>query len=98
MNLKYNLRKLQNRISFPIFSLRNKNKEKFTCPVCGYSGPFKDVNPPTGLRKHAKCPKCNALERHRIQYLVVNNVLNGTNSSALKASFRSRTFFQGVFF
>ena len=98
MNLKYNLRKLQNRISFPIFSLRNKNKEKFTCPVCGYSGPFKDVNPPTGLRKHAKCPKCNALERHRIQYLVVNNVLNGTNSSALKMlHFAPEPFFREFF-
>jgi hypothetical protein len=34
-----------------------------------------DFAPPTGLRKHAKCPNCNALERHRIQFLVVNDVL-----------------------
>lgn len=98
MNLKYYLRKLQNRICFPIFLLRNFNKEKFTCPICGYSGPFRDVNPPTGLRKHAECPKCNALERHRIQYLVVNNVLKGINSSALKMlHFAPEPFFREFF-
>ena len=98
MNLKYYLRKLKNRISFSIFLIRNFNKEKFTCPVCGYSGPFKDVNPPTGLRKHAKCTKCNALERHRVQYLVVNNVLNGINSSALKMlHFAPEPFFKELF-
>lgn len=98
MNLKYYLRKLQNGISFPIFLLRNFNKEKFACPVCRYSGPFKDVNPPTGLRKHAKCPKCNALERHRIQYLVVNNLLNCINSSALKMlHFAPEPFFREFF-
>jgi SAM-dependent methyltransferase len=64
--------------------LRNFNKKKFECPVCEYCGPFKDVNPPTGNRKHAKCPKCNALERHRNQYLVVKNVLNGIHPSSLR--------------
>lgn len=98
MNLKYNLRQLKNRINFPIFLLRNCNKEKFTCPVCGYNGPFKDVNPPAGLRKHAMCPNCTALERHRIQYLVVNNVLNGINTSALKMiHFAPEPFFREYF-
>ena len=84
MNLRYYLRKLLDRMSFPIFWIQNYNKEKFTCPICCYSGPFKDVNPPTGFRKHAKCPKCSALERHRFQYLVLSNVLSGINSSTLK--------------
>lgn len=68
------------------------------CPVCGYSGPFKDVNPATGRRKHAKCPKCLALERHRIQYLVVNDVLNGIDSSALKMLHFAPEPFFGEFF
>ncbi len=97
-NLKYCLRKLQNRISLPIFLLRNFNKERFTCPVCGYSGPFKDDDTAWGLRKHAKCPKCNALERHRIQYLVVNKVLKDVNSSRLKMlHFAPEPFFRELF-
>jgi len=98
MNLKYYLLRLQDTISFQIFLLRNFNKEKFECPICGYSGPFEDFNPPTGLRKHAKCPRCNAFERHRIQYLVVNKILNGINSSALKMlHFAPEPFFREFF-
>lgn len=98
MNLKYYRFKLRERINFYIFLLQNLNKEKFTCPICRYSGPFRDANRPTGLRKHAKCPKCGAFERHRLQYLVVNNVLNGINSSTLKMlHFAPESFFRNFF-
>ena len=57
-----------------------------------------DFNPPSGLRKHAKCPKCHALERHRIQYLAVNKVLNGINTSGLKMlHFAPEPFFREFF-
>jgi len=46
-------------------------RDKFTCPVCSYRGFFADVRPLSGLRKHAECPKCGALERHRLQRLVL---------------------------
>lgn len=37
------------------------------CPLCGYFGMFTAFgNPP---RIDARCPKCNALERHRLLYL-----------------------------
>lgn len=98
MSLKYHLRKVKNQIDFSVFLLGNLNKEKFECPVCGYSGPFVDVNPPTGLRKNAKCLKCGALERHRIQYLVVSNVLNNVNTSSLKMlHFAPEPFFREFF-
>lgn len=98
MNFKYYLGRLRDRINFQIFLLRNRNKEKFTCPVCEYVGPFEDFNPPTGLRRHAKCPQCNAFERHRIQYLVVNNLLNNINSSDLKMlHFAPENFFKEYF-
>ena len=85
VDLKYSLIKLRNAIGFPIFLIRNLNKERFTCPLCGYCGPFKDTNPSgRGLRKHAKCPKCDAAERHRLEYLIVNNLLNEIDSSVLK--------------
>jgi len=53
------------------------NNKTFECPICGYYGPFEDFNPPTGLRKYAKCPQCGSLERHRLQYLVASSVLAG---------------------
>ena len=98
MSLKCHLRKMKNWIGFLVFLLCNLNKERFECPVCGYSGPFVDKNPPTGLRKHAKCPKCGALERHRIQYLVVSNVLNNVDTSSLKMlHFAPEPFFREFF-
>lgn len=94
----FKLNNLKNDIRLSIFRLQNFNKEKFECPVCGYIGAFKDVNPPTGLRKHAKCPKCNALERHRIQYLVVDKILKEINSSEMKMlHFAPEPFFSEIF-
>ena len=60
------------------------DKEKFECPVCGYNGPFMDLSPSTGLRKHAKCPKCGALERHRLQYCAINHVLRHRDPSNMR--------------
>jgi SAM-dependent methyltransferase len=55
-----------------------------------------DVNPPTGFRKHAKCPNCNALERHRLQYLVLNKVLGDIDASKLRMlHFAPESFFRG---
>lgn len=66
------------------FKLENLGKEKFECPVCHYTGPFGDIQRPTGLRKHAVCPQCGALERHRHQYLVAQTVLKGMDASKMK--------------
>ncbi|MFA5005072.1 MAG: class I SAM-dependent methyltransferase [Candidatus Omnitrophota bacterium] len=51
-----------------------KLKKQFLCPICGYSGCFLTINPETGRRLHAQCPRCGALERHRIQYLVFKKI------------------------
>ena len=45
---------------------------RFCCPVCGYSGPFFVRRFAATRRKHAICPGCGALERHRLQWLVLN--------------------------
>ncbi len=98
MILKRYLHKIKNRISYYSFLIENHNKEKFKCPVCGYSGPFMDINPPTGFRKHAKCLKCGSLERHRLQSLVLSNLLNGINTSSLKMlHFAPENFFRDFF-
>jgi SAM-dependent methyltransferase len=71
---------------------------KFECPICAYHGPFEDFNPPTGLRKYAKCPQCGSLERHRLQYLVVRSVLAGLPTSQMTMlHFAPEAFLQAFF-
>ena len=96
--LRRYVRRLRNRIRLGLFRFRNIQREKFACPVCGYSGPFMDVAPPTGLRKHAKCPNCNALERHRIQFVVLSDILRERNTAHSKMlHFAPEPFFREFF-
>jgi predicted SAM-dependent methyltransferase len=44
-------------------------KQAFQCPLCGYAGPFADIYPDKGTRRHAQCPQCWSGERHRLHYL-----------------------------
>jgi SAM-dependent methyltransferase len=97
MSLRF-LRPCKRRIQLRVFRLRHLSKEKFECPICGYHGPFEDVNPPTGLRKHAKCPQCRSLERHRLQYLVARSVLAGLPTSQMTMlHFAPEAFMRGFF-
>lgn len=57
-----------------------------------------DVAASTGLRKHAECPNCHALERHRLQFLVVEKLLSDVNLTNLKMlHFAPEPFFQKYF-
>lgn len=47
----------------------------FVCPVCTHRGRFATAVAPTGVRPHARCPRCGALERHRLQTWVVREKL-----------------------
>ena len=81
-----------------VFRIRNLWKKSFECPVCGYVGPLMDVNPPTGFRRHAKCPKCGVLERHRLQYLAVMRVLAGMDPAHMKMlHFAPEACFRSIF-
>jgi SAM-dependent methyltransferase len=72
------------RLPLPIFRVLNRAKESFVCPLCDYEGPFADLHSFAGVRKHAVCPKCGALERHRLQYLVAMDALKDMNVSEMK--------------
>ena len=61
------------RLRAPWYRLLHPRKPAFDCPVCGYAGPFKDK----GDRRHAKCPACGALERARLQFVVLGDLLDG---------------------
>jgi hypothetical protein len=84
VQIRYDIRKLGVIFRLIKFRLENRNKEKFECPICGYKGPFKDVTPLTGFRKHAQCSKCSAFERHRLQYLVTKKVCKDIQTHHLK--------------
>ena len=83
MKLKKHARQLRDKTQFHLFRLRSlfSKSEKFDCPVCSYHGPFMTLATVTGPRQHAKCPKCGARERHRLQYLAVNQILRGRNTA-----------------
>ncbi len=65
----------QRRLSELAFTCLNFRAPKFTCPLCCYRGPFKPLRRATGLRRHARCPRCDARERHRLQHLVLSQLL-----------------------
>ena len=85
MGLRHYAHEVRSRIRLQAFALQAFGKNRYQCPVCAYKGPFKDIHPPTGLRRHAQCPRCHALERHRIQYVALIHALNGMDTSAQRA-------------
>jgi len=86
MRLTRRTRTLRDGIKFTLFKAQTfrSTKEKFECPVCRYVGPLMDVRPPTGLRRHARCPYCGAFERHRLQYLAIRDVLRSRDTSRMR--------------
>jgi SAM-dependent methyltransferase len=44
------------------------------CPICGRVGVFLPEVRPFGDRPLAKCPRCGALERHRLQKLTLDRI------------------------
>lgn len=81
-----------------LFRLTNRRKQRFTCPICGYHGPFADMHPETGLRAHAECPQCGARERHRLQYLVLERLAETLDFSAMSMiHFAPEPFFETYF-
>ena len=69
------------RLAAPLYRWLHPRKERFECPICGYRGPFKDKGP----RHHAKCPACGALERARLQFLVLQRLLADFSPAAKRA-------------
>jgi SAM-dependent methyltransferase len=58
-----------------LFRVMHPRKARFRCPVCGYAGPFKDkVESPTFRRTDSKCPRCASVERHRLAWLVFDDL------------------------
>lgn len=81
-----------------VYKITHPSKESFSCPICHYHGPFADLSPETGRRKHAKCPCCGARERHRLQFVVMNSLADKYDFSTLSLlHFAPETCFRGFF-
>jgi SAM-dependent methyltransferase len=86
------------RLPAPLFKTLNRDKPQFECPVCRYQGPFRDFDNFGGPRLHVECPRCGTLERHRVQYLVVSEILDGLDTSKMKMlHFAPEPFFRKYF-
>ena len=71
---------------------------EFQCPICRYRGAFADVTPVSGLRRHARCPECRALERHRVQHVVLERLFADIDPSRLRViHFAPEPFFKKYF-
>lgn len=80
------------------FRMVNLFKKRFECPICAYAGPFRNFSPSTGKRLHAKCPNCGALERHRLQFLAINEIFANINTKTLRMlHFAPESFFKDLF-
>ena len=89
---------LKSYLGLAIFRSLNRKKENFICPICSYHGPFVNVHPETGIRKHALCPKCGSAERHRLQYLVLRKIAVTYDLSKMSLiHFAPESFFQRYF-
>ena len=58
------------------FNVFAASKERYVCPVCNYAGPFINHSSRKGRYaiKATQCPKCELFERHRLQYLVLQDL------------------------
>ncbi|MEO5603883.1 MAG: methyltransferase domain-containing protein [Cyclobacteriaceae bacterium] len=75
MNLYQKLqKKLQDVYYTSLPVLLPQSRLKVECPFCGWRG---ESFLPNGVevRPNARCPKCNSLERHRLYYLYLKNVI-----------------------
>ena len=65
---------LRTDVGLAVFRFVHRNRQSFLCPICNYSGPFADLYPETRVRRHASCPRCGSAERHRLQYLILQEL------------------------
>jgi SAM-dependent methyltransferase len=99
MNSKALAQRVRNRarLPLPLFKVWNGRKPRFLCPICNYEGPFADFYSFAGSRKHAICPSCGSLERHRLQHLVAADCLKGTSSRRSMLHVAPEKFLSSVF-
>lgn len=81
----------------PLYRMLHRQEEWFECPICGYTGPFATISAFAGPRRHAICPQCDGLERHRLQYFVMAEVMNKVEAQGKMLHIAPEKFFRKMF-
>ena len=68
-----------------IFKIVSWNKMRYSCPVCSYNGPFRDVVGRWTSKKNTKCPNCGSTERTRMLWLVIEGELSDFDGLSKRA-------------
>jgi SAM-dependent methyltransferase len=94
------MQRIANKVQLPppLFKIWHRRKPQFACPICGYDGPFGDIHSFAGNRLHAVCPKCGALERHRLLWMAVSDLAQPDTAKTRKMlHFAPEKFFRPLF-
>ncbi|MCP4288880.1 MAG: class I SAM-dependent methyltransferase [Gammaproteobacteria bacterium] len=76
---------LPGEIGVAAYRILNPFKPRFTCPICNYEGPFFNMyRRSTSVRRNARCPQCQSMERHRLQFMVVTQLAQRYDFSAMR--------------
>jgi SAM-dependent methyltransferase len=75
------LRRIHGQVWPMVFKAIHLRQRAFRCPLCGYRGPFETICGLVERRQHARCPRCRALERHRLMAMVLAPLLNSMDTS-----------------
>lgn len=62
----------------PLYKVTGLWRDSYRCSVCACRGPMKTKRmsrSPKLVRRHCKCPRCASVERHRLQSLVLDELL-----------------------
>lgn len=77
-------RKLRgSRIPVPLFRLLNGSKAVYRCPICDYSGPFRDSRGRWISKKDSRCPSCDSTERTRIEWAAIQEVFTERDPASI---------------
>jgi len=77
-------RLLPGEIGVAAYKLLNPFKPRFICPICSYEGPFFNMyRRSVGVRRNARCPRCQSMERHRLQFMVVTQLAQRYDFSSM---------------
>ncbi len=81
------------------YRLAHLREPRFRCPICSYHGPFREADPGRpSVRAHAGCPRCGSLERHRLQWLVLERLAGQHDLRSMRVlHFAPERFFRDHF-